>query len=140
MMGDSYHEYKFLVFLSPELYSAVTRLMAEKGLGRAYGCLVALTEGLHKMGYLSKEDYETYQKRYSQPLVPVKPLTKEQLEERVKLEELEAQFSGVLKTGLEKLSEKSRNFWLKKAREYQEKIPGARRILEQANSGNGDSQ
>jgi hypothetical protein len=127
-MGERYHEYKFQLFLSAELYAAVTKLQAEKGLGRSYGCLLALTEGLHSLGYLCEEDHQKYLKRYSEPLVEAKPPSKEELEKGAKQNQLEHLFQGVLSTGLEKLSPKARAYWIQKAKENPE-VPNARLVL-----------
>lgn len=138
MSGSSFQEHRVMLCLSKELYSAFIRLQADKGLGRSYAGLLPFVEGMHHLGYLNEMDYQAHLKRYSEPLVQPKPLTKEQLEEQRKLRELEIQFQGVLKTGLNKLSERSRKHWIKRAQEYQGKVLSARLLLDLANDGKGE--
>jgi len=68
---------RFPCYLPPELYLGIVKLQADRGLGRIYPVLLAITEGLYQMGYISKEVYEIYSKKYSEKLIKeeVKPLT-----------------------------------------------------------------
>ena len=132
-MSDSFREHKVMLCLSKELYSAFIRLQADKGLGRSFAGLLPFTEGLFRMGYLSKEAYETHAKKYSEPLVQPKPLSKEQLLQDKKFRELEKQFSNILKMGFNSLSKAAQKHWIEKAQEFQDKVPNAKLILALAN-------
>jgi len=57
-----------LLYLPSSLYLALVRLQAEKGLGRSFAGLLALTEGLYRLGYLEEEEYIRLCERYSTPL------------------------------------------------------------------------
>ena len=120
-----FQEHGILLYLSRDLYTAFIRLQGDKDLGRSYAGLLALTEGMFRLGYISKDVYEEHVKKYSQPMTQPKPPTQEQLEERRELEELEKQFAAVLKQGLNTLSERSQQYWIKKAAEYQGRVPNA---------------
>lgn len=120
----------FLVYLAPELYMAIVKLQADKGLGRVYPVLYTINEGLYKLGYIKKEVYEIYEKKYSEPLIQEKPkpLTKERLEEQKKLRELEKLFSQVIERW-PKLSEKARIKHIAKAKTCLENVPNAKLVL-----------
>ena len=60
-----------LLYLPSPLYLALIRLQADRGLGRSYAGLLALTEGLYRLGYLSEDAYLQFTKRYSKPLETV---------------------------------------------------------------------
>ncbi|RLI44854.1 hypothetical protein DRO64_03315 [Candidatus Bathyarchaeota archaeon] len=60
-----------LLYLPPSLYLALIRLQADKGLGRSFAGLLALTEGLYRLGYLEEKEYTRLRKRYSIPLKEV---------------------------------------------------------------------
>jgi hypothetical protein len=136
MMNERYLGHRVLLCLGPELYTGFIRLQADRGLGRSFAGLLPFTEGLFKLGYISRECYEEHVKKYSQPLVKPKPKSPEQLAEERKLQELEKQFAQVLEQW-STLSEKSQKHWLQRAQEYQEKLPKAKELLA---LGKGDGQ
>ena len=119
-----------VLFLPPELYLGIVKLQADKELGKPYACLLAITEGLYHMGYISKEAYEVYSKKYSDRLIKeeVKPPTpKEQME----IVKLSTSFQNILKNWNEV---KDKEFWIRKAekalKRYGEaNIPEAKKIL-----------
>ena len=122
----------YTVFLPPELYLAVVRLQADKQLGRVYPALYAINEGLYHLGYTSKEVYEKYAKRYSEKLIPEqKPLTKAEMEEQKKLEELEKLFSRVIEQW--NFSRDNLQEWrakcVKQAEKWKDKVPNAKLVL-----------
>jgi len=125
----------FLIYLPPQLYIAIVKLQADKQLGRCYPVLYALNEGLFRLGYISRETYETFEKRYSQKLVTEepKPLTKQEAEQLKLLQEKEKTFSMVLDQWNIHHSQKWRNGWFKEAEKYKDKIPNAKLILALAN-------
>lgn len=125
----------FLIYLPPQLYIAIVKLQADKQLGRCYPVLYALNEGLFRLGYIPKETYETFEKRYSQKLITEepKPLTKQEAEQLKLLQKKEKTFSMVLDQWNIHHSQKWRNGWLKEAQKYKDKIPNAKLILALAN-------
>jgi hypothetical protein len=127
----------FLIYLPPHLYIAVVRLQADKQLGRSYPVLYAVNEGLYKLGYISKETYETYEKRYSEKLIKDEPKTipKEEQKEQKLLKETERLFSKVLEQWGEHNSEWRRK-WFKQAQKFVDKVPNARLIIALANEKN----
>ena len=125
----------FLVYLPPQLYIAIVKLQADKQLGRCYPVLYALNEGLFRLGYISRETYETFEKRYSQRLIKEepKPLSKQEAKQLEQLKEKEKAFSMVLDQWDIHHSQKWRNGWIKEAQKYKDKIPNAKLILALAN-------
>lgn len=136
--NGSFWEHRVLLCLAPELYIGFIRLQAERGLGRAFAGLLPFVEGLFRLGYLSREDYETYNRKYSQALVQPKKLSNEQLLEQKKHAKLEAQFSAVVKEW-NQLSERAQKQWARKAQACLDTIPNAKLVLALAN-GNGERQ
>ena len=65
-MPFSEHVYKLC--LDYRLYSATIKMQSDLGLGKAYSGMLPFVTGLHSMGYLSKEDFELYQNKYSESL------------------------------------------------------------------------
>jgi len=122
----------FLIYLPPHLYIAVVRLQADKQLGRSYPVLYALNEGLYKLGYISKETHEIYEKRYSEKLIHEgpKPPTKQEQEEQRLIEEKTRTFSMVLEQWNEKHpSPDWHNRWIIEAEKYVDRVPSAKLIL-----------
>ena len=68
-----------LLFLSPELQHGHAKLMADKCLGRPYAGLLAFTEGLYHMGYISQTTYQAHCQKYGAKLYneESKPVTKD---------------------------------------------------------------
>lgn len=132
-------EHGLLLYLKPEILSAFQKYQAARDLGRSYAGLQLLLKGLYDEGFFSKEKYEELSGSYSSTLAHPEPPSPEQKEKQVQRNQLETQFQGVLTTGLWKLSEKARLYWIQKARENPE-VPNARRILDLANTGKGESQ
>jgi len=60
-----------LLYLPSSLYLALVRLQADKGLGRSFAGLLALTEGLYRLGYLEEKEYTRLYERYTIPLKEV---------------------------------------------------------------------
>jgi hypothetical protein len=123
-----------LLFLDRSLYLAFIKFQADKKLGRSYAGLLIFIEGLHTMGRLSDEDYALFKQRYDKPLIQKepKPLTKKQIEREQKLKDLEQQFSNVIKQW-NTVPEKSRRYYIKKAKKYEHVIPNAKLVLALAN-------
>lgn len=87
-----FREHGVMLFLSNPLYLGFIKLQADKGLGRSYAGLLPFVEGLYRMGYLSKEDYEIYFKKYSQGLTKKTEKNNEsyaEIQEKTELEKLE---------------------------------------------------
>jgi len=128
----------FLIYLPPQLYIAIVKLQADKQLGRCYPVLYAINEGLFRLGYISRETYETFEKRYSQKLIKEEPqpLTKQEAKQLELLKEKEKAFSNVLDQWNIHPSPEWRKGWLKEAQKYKDRIPNARLILALANEEN----
>lgn len=124
-----------LLFMPGEHQLALARLQANRGLGRSYAGLLALTEGFHELGCLDKEEYEALKERYSQKLPcsvvseRTRPRTVEVVMEQTRLKKLEADFSNAV-TNWPLMTEKARLYWLKKAKEFNGKVPSAQMLLE----------
>jgi hypothetical protein len=61
-------EWKLTLYLCPELYMALIKMMADRGQGRSYAGLCCLIEGLYKYGYLSDEQCTQLLAKYSEKL------------------------------------------------------------------------
>ena len=123
-MGE-FKGHKVTLFLSRELERALIQLQADMDLGRSFAGLLPWVIGMHAMGYLDDELFEKYRKRYSAPL------TKKSVEnwrERGDLKTLERRFTIALRNWQD-LSDKAREWYLKKAKEYEGKIPNAEMVL-----------
>ena len=125
-------EHGLLLFLSPELTLGIARLQVKKELGRSYAGLLALTEGLFKLGAIPEDVYRALTERYSQPLVQErKKVTQKDLEARAQVQQLERQFSDVLNQWTT-ISSKAREAWIKRARAHPE-VPNSRLVVGLAN-------
>jgi hypothetical protein len=130
----SYREHGVLIFLSKDLYFGFIRLQADKGLGRSYAGLLPFTEGLFRLGYISKEVYEEHFKKYSQPFAAENPvstvLTIEQLKEKRFLEQKDKQLKGMLEQWEYHLGNEWRAKVLTEAEKWKDKLESARCLLE----------
>lgn len=124
-----FREHGVMLYLPKELYLGFIKLQAEKELGRSFAGLLPFTEGLFKLGYISEEVYETYKRRYSQPLTEDKLAPLAKLEKKEEHDKLVKQFSNVLEQW-STLKSKSKVYWTKKAQECASTIPTAKLILE----------
>jgi len=124
-----FREHGVMLFLSKDLYLGFIKLQAEKELGRSYAGLLPFTEGLFKLGYISKEVYEIHKRKYSQTLTEDKLPALVKLENKAKHDELVKQFSNVLEQW-STLKSKSKVYWTKKAQEHAGTIPTAKMILD----------
>jgi len=129
-----------VVFLPPELYLGIVKLQADKELGKPYACLLVITEGLYHMGYISKEAYEVYSRKYSDKLIKeeVKSPTPQ---EQIEIAKLTASFKNIIRNWNDV---KDKEFWVRKAekaiKKYGEsKIPQAKHILALAQKVESDS-
>ena len=130
-----------MVFLPPELYLGIVRVQADKELGKPYACLLVITEGLYHMGYISKEAYEAYTKKYSEKLVKekIEPLTPK---EQIEISKLSESFQNIMKNWEDV---KNKEYWVRKAEKALQKygevnIPEAKRILALAQKVEVDSE
>lgn len=120
-----------MLCLSRELYIGFVRLQADRELGRAYAGLLPFTEGLFRLGYISKEVYEKHIEKYSQPLCEESPvLTPEQQEEKKLLERKDRQFKGQLDQWAIHSDPEWRKKVLADAEKWKEKVPSAKQLCE----------
>jgi len=124
-----FREHGVMLFLSKDLYLGFIKLQAEKELGRSFAGLLPFTEGLYKLGYITKEVYEIHKRKYSQALTEDTLPTLEKLESKKEHDKLVKQFSNVLEQW-STLKSKSKVYWTKKAQEHASTIPTAKLILE----------
>ena len=96
-MGKKPLEWGVRLLLARELYMAFIKFQGKRELSRSKAGLLLFTEGLYKLGCISKEVYETYVKRYSVTLLETEPRTLEELNKRTKLKERERAFSNIIK-------------------------------------------
>lgn len=125
----SFKEHGVLIYLSKELYTGFIRLQADKGLGRSYAGLLPFTEGLFRMGYISKEVYEEHVKKYSKPLESEKQVSLEQLKEQQFLEQRDRQLKGMLDQWDEHPGPEWREKVFVFAEKYADRLQSARDIL-----------
>ena len=132
-----FREHGVMLYLDKTLYKAFIRLQADKGLGRSYAGLLPFVEGLYRLGYLSKEEYEVHFKKYSQELKETKSLTKEDLEkqaEQTKLKQIEKILTEAYKQW-DKLKPSAQAYHLKTAQEHSD-LPIAQLILKKEGVSN----
>jgi len=123
------------VFLPAELYVGISKVQADLEIGKSAAILLMINEGLHQGNFVRPEVYEAYRRRYETKLVkavrPVatEPLTREQLEQKKKQEELNNQFSRVAEQWSIHGPEWQAK-WARFASDYKDTIPNAKRILD----------
>lgn len=123
-----FREHGVMLYLDKTLYKAFIRLQADKGLGRSYAGLLPFVEGLYRLGYLTKEEYEEHFKKYSQELKDeAKPLTKSDLEKQDKLQQTEKILTEAYKQW-DSLKPSAQAYHLKTAQEHSD-LPIAQLIL-----------
>ena len=127
-----------MLYLGRESYLGFIRLQADKGLGRSFAGQLAFNEGLYRLGYLSKEDYEVLAKRYSQGLISEqseneqnRPKTTIELQRQLDNEQLERSFGNVLKQWPE-MKPKAKEYWIEKAAKLKDVVPNAKLVLDLA--------
>jgi hypothetical protein len=123
------------VFLPAELYVGISKVQAELEIGKSAAILLMINEGLHQGDFVRPEVYEAYRRRYEAKLVsavrPVatEPLTREQLEQKKKQEDLSDQFRRVAdQWGIHDPQWQAK--WAKIAEEYKDTISNAKRLLD----------
>ena len=131
-----FREHGLMLYLCPELQIAHVKLQAAKELGRSYAGLYAFTEGLYKLGFLEKPDYEMLCKKYSQGLSKEQPLTMEQLQTKNEQEKMTKKFSMVLDQWSLHIDKKWRDHWIREAEAWKDKVPNAELVLALANEDN----
>ncbi len=125
------------VFLPAELYVGISKVQAELEISKSAAMLLMINEGLHQGNFIRPEVYEAYKKRYKTELVKVvrpvatESLTKEQLEQKKRLEDINVQF-GRAANQWNIHNPDWQIKWAKFAQEYTDTIPNARRILDLA--------
>ena len=130
-----------MTFLPSPLFMGLIKKMAAQEIGQSAAILDCVNESLHSEGHISDAVYDKFKKAYRRKLCDVveerqsksQPLTKEQMNEEKSIADLQKQFSNILKQGLDTLPEKSKEYWIKKAEEYRDKIPNAKFVLACAN-------
>ena len=123
------------VFLPAELYVGISKVQAELEIGKSAAILLMINEGLRQGNFVRPEVYEAYRRRYEAKLVsavrPVatEPLTREQLEQQKKKEDLNDQFRRVAdQWSIHDPQWQAK--WAKIAEEYKDTISNAKRLLD----------
>ncbi len=130
-----------MIFLPTPLFMGLIKKMAAQEIGQSAAILDCVNETLHSEGHITDADYDKFKKAYSRKLRDVveeresksRPLTEGQRNEEKSIADLQKQFSNILKQGFDTLSEKSKEYWVKKAEEYRDKVPNAKFVLACAN-------
>lgn len=68
MTEGGFRDHAVRLFLNKTLYMAHLKLQVNRGLGSSYAGLLAQIEGLHKLGFLSEEEYTRNRSLYDRPL------------------------------------------------------------------------
>ncbi len=127
------------VFLPAELYVGISKVQAELEIGKSAAILLMINEGLHQGDFVRPEIYEAYRRRYETKLVSAvrplatEPLTREQLEQKKRQEDLNNQF----RRASEQWSIHDPEWqakWARFAGEYKDTIPNAKRLLDLSQS------
>lgn len=130
-------EHGVLLYLPKPLYLAFIKLQADKGLGRSFAGLLPFVEGLYTMGYINKEIYLQYVKRYSRPLIEEKKSV--QLLRRQKQEkQAEKELNKTLGMVAAQWSSHPSALWRRKWKETAMKnktLPNAIKVLDVADKG-----
>jgi hypothetical protein len=133
LLLGSYKEHGVMIYLSKDLYTGFIRLQADKGLGRSYAGLLPFTEGLFRLGYISKEVYEEHFKKYSTPLVVEKPETNVSSLEQQKAKQLLAHKDWQFKEMLAQWDLHPSRDWrakaFKHAEQWKDKLESARLLI-----------
>ena len=135
------------VMLCSELEMAVVKLQADREIGKAFAVLHGLTEGLFRMGYLSREDYDPLIQRYSRKHVDVMKekraerenshvpvLTLEKQREKQFLDQKNRQFLGQISQWREHPSPEWRKKVIVDAEKFKTRLESAAQLLELAHS------
>ena len=123
------------LLLNAKMRLALIKLQANMELGNSYAGLYALNEGLHTLKYLSEEDYQVFKKRYSVKLVDdsqQKLVPEVNLQTVREIEGMTKTFSMVIEQWSMHPNAEWRGKWVKKAREYENRVPQAKLILDLA--------
>ncbi len=121
------------LLLNPKLRLALIKLQANMELGQSYAGLYALNEGLHALKYLGDDDYEAFKKRYSDKLVDDEAAEKTLEMDQQARREIESKtnyFREILSQWDVHTNPEWRKLQFKKAKEYANRIPYAKLILD----------
>lgn len=120
-----------MLYLDKQEYLGFIKLQADRKLGRSYAGKLAFVEGLFHLGYLSKQNYENYVKKYSQGLNDVlkKPLTREEMERQAKIQGIEKILTEAYRIW-NTLKPSAQQYHLKTAQQHQE-LPIAQLIIKE---------
>jgi len=123
-----------MIFFPTELYMGLIKKMAAFEIGKSAAILDSLNEALFREGFINAEVYEKFKQQYRRKLLDVvrekeKATIKEQPSQKV----LQIQKTFVMVTQQwEAIPEKSKRYYVEKARELKDLIPEARDILRKA--------
>jgi len=126
-------EHAAILYLNPPMRLATYKIQAFMELGPSFAHLYIYNEGLHAMGQLSEQEYQINKLRYSKKLVeaPVQPLTREQIKEKQRLEEMQRTIQAVMtEWDNPKRNTEWREKWLRQAEKYKDQIPEAKQLIE----------
>ena len=123
-----------MLYLSKDLYKAFIKLQADKELGRSYAGLLPFVEGLYQLGYISKEVYDTYFSKYSQPLGTTgsqnRVISRELQDKRLLMERKDKQFKGQMEQWADHPNPEWRAKVLADAEDWKDELESAKRLLE----------
>jgi len=123
------------LYLAAELRLALARIQIKMSLDRTYSALQAFILGCYNLEVISKEEYEFFKKKYGTPPTPMIKSTQklsspEELLEKQKLETKDKQFKGILEAwDQHKDDQRWRDFVLKEAEKWKDKLESARLML-----------
>jgi hypothetical protein len=128
MGRTGFQDHYLRLFLDKELYVALIRLQADKGLGRSYAGLLPFVEGLYHMGYINLDVYQKHVAKYSESLTKKKQLT---LAETLEMEKniQQARYFKAVADQWEMLTPSQQQAHLKRALAARTNVPEAELII-----------
>lgn len=133
MVMEDYGGHIKRVCLPPELCLAVASMEVKHGISEKRAILRLMTRGAAAEGVITKPQNEELMMRYSRKLIPQpqqEKLTREQVQEKQKLEEKARLFRGVISDWKYDHKLGWKDSWKKSAAEWADRIPEAKKILE----------
>jgi hypothetical protein len=109
------------------------KLQANMELGQSYAALYIYNEGLRNLKLINEEDYQVNKKRYSRKLIDEaqqKIMPEIDMQAVKEVESMTRYFSMVLDQWHLHPNSDWRNKQLKKAKEYENRVPNARLVLD----------
>lgn len=129
MANKEHKEHALLLYLHPKLQLSLIKYMASSEHGKSFAALIALCTGLRSLGYMDEKTFLELTEKYNVKLVKPEAAPEVSPQAAREIASMTQTFRDVIAQWPYQKDGEWRAKWVKKAREYENRVPNAKYVI-----------